>query len=492
MLVQRHADLPGQAILLAQHRHLRLIHPAGHQPAHPPHVAGDLPVPGPPQVVRPHVRRTLLPPAVPQGVEERVGVQQVRPPDEQPVHVPLHVIHGEGPLDPIRPAAAEALIGVALPPGMARRVRGALGQHAVRPRNALPRPHKPPHHVLPRQLEGPQKPHVPAFRRMPGQRHAVGFTPVRQLTIVGPVQPSVHRPAVAAADALRLRPRVQPQGGQVGHIATLGQEVRQESRRPGQAVLLRVAPGDVRLVGEHGDNGLAEMLPQRAPVDLVGQADEGPHRVRVQQVGGGRGVGLAVVLVLMHAADGAAGISLPEAQKRPSVLWRGVHALRRKDGFRVGHPALRHPGGANGHHVRPGGDGLRRDLHPQAPGGEGGVLPHHHAVGGAGGIHGFVVKHDAHVQPGGLLHGEAHEAQVFFGHVGDASGQALAGVDDEPRHALIVKITDLPGQLRLGQLIVPEPEGNGRIVIAGLQKGLPRLLHAHGDSSLNGYAVDAA
>ena len=186
----------------------------------------------------------------------------------------------------------------------------------------------------------------------------------------------------------------------------------------------------------------------------------------------------------MHAADGAAGIPLPEAHKHPPIPGSGVHAVRRMDGLRVGHMALRHPGGAHGHNVRPGGDGFRRDLHPQAAGGIGGVLPHHHPMGGAGGVHGLVVEHDAHVQPGGLLHGEAHEAQVFLRHVGDAPGQALAGVDDEPRHALVMKIMNLPGQLGFGQLVIPEPEGDGRVLVPRLHKGLARLGHAHNDSSL--------
>ena len=191
-------------------------------------------------------------------------------------------------------------------------------------------------------------------------------------------------------------------------------------------------------------------------------------------------MGLAIVLVLMDAADGAAGEAFAEDQQRPPVCGHRVYARRRGERRHVGDRAVLYPGRTGSHDVLRGGHVRIMLLHPQAAGGPGGILRCDQAVGRAGGVHGLVVQHDPHAAPGSLVHRVADIVHVPVGQVGDRPGQSLARMDDKARHPMGAEVIDLAGDLRLGQFIVPEPEGHGGEFVRWMKKIVKKAFVRHG------------
>ena len=420
-----------------------------------------------------------------------MGEHQIHAPGEKPVQIEQHVRHGEGPLPPLRPAAAEALIGAARPSPVEGGGGGTERLCAFRPlqRQAILRRDPAPYQILPGNVEVLLQRDVVRMRGMTGQRDAVGVAPGLNGRIERLPQPQGDQPVIGAADALRLRAGVQPERGQVAERQPhLGQHGFQPVR-PCPHLRSHASPGGAGLVHEDGPDGRAEVAAHRGPVALVGQAKEAPHGLRVQDVRGAGSVRHAVVLVLMNATDGAAGEALQEgdgALARQRLFVRAEQpCARRVKGIlpshaerQAGNHALAVPG--------------RYAAVPQrdAPGGEGRVLPHHLSVGGAGGVHALVVEHHPHAQRRRLPHREGHQRQKALRQIGQGGRDADARMQHHPPHAVMREIPELPRQLLLPQIAVEKPEGHRGKLVTGMQKALPELLkHGH---RLTSAAVHAA
>jgi len=224
------------------------------------------------------------------------------------------------------------------------------------------------------------------------------------------------------------------------------------------------------LVGEHPDHRGAEMLLEGLVVGLVGEAEEGPHGVGTEQVGGGRGPALAPLLAGMHAADVPAGGDHREGHQAPRPLSKpdGVAGGIHDSGpIEVQFPALAGPPGDHRRHVLPSARRFRPDFGGagHVPGrdhqslrGEGRVRADHLAVGRARRVHPLVVQAHPHPRARGLFHGKPHVSEPTLAHVRDSLGQPHPGVDHEAVDAAAAKLLHLPGELAVVQLVVPEPE----------------------------------
>jgi hypothetical protein len=98
----------------------------------------------------------------------------------------------------------------------------------------------------------------------------------------------------------------------------------------------------------------------------------------------------------------------------------------------------------------------------QPPGGVGSVPRHHLAGRRAQRVHSLVVEHHVHLATRGLVDRHSHRVDHPRREPPDVWRQADPWMDHEPVHAVGLEVGDLPENLRVLEVVVPEPEGHHR------------------------------
>ena len=425
---QRRHGLGLQIPVAAQHRHGQHGLGVGHQAGQPGHIIRPQTVVGPPQAAGAHIRGTLRAALPLKAVIEGMGNEQVDAPHGQPVDEPLHIRPGEIPGIAGPAAGAEALVAVAGAAHQPGHIRAALAHHAVHALGAAGlRGHPAVHQILARHMEIPLHLNIIALVGVAHQGDAVVPAPAGQAAVIHLAFPFQDQPPVQGGIGVLLAGEQPFQARQAA--APLGKEPV-KIPRPGLS-LPGVAAQDAGLVGKKADDRFAKVFLQFPIIGFVGQGDEPPHRLRVQDIGAGRGVLFAVVLAVMHAPQGAPA--------EPLHQHAGGHPAQ--------HPVLR-----------------GRGFHPgDLPAGQLRMPGHHLAAGRAGGIHALVIEHHPHLQLRRRLHGGADIPEKQGRQIADAPGQAHAGMQHHPIHPMIPEIPQLAADLPVGKIAVQEPEWHGGV-----------------------------
>jgi hypothetical protein len=79
------------------------------------------------------------------------------------------------------------------------------------------------------------------------------------------------------------------------------------------------------------------------------------------------------------------------------------------------------------------------------------------------GVHAFIVKNDPHPAPGCFLNREPHIGKELAAHPLKGARKSGPWMKNKGMHAVRLKIIELPGNLGLTELIIPEPEWRMRI-----------------------------
>ncbi len=189
---------------------------------------------------------------------------------------------------------------------------------------------------------------------------------------------------------------------------------------------------------------LGEPAAKERLVALVGQVDEGAHRLRVEVVRGREAV-VPVAAGALFRAQHELHIPLAHFQNARAVDLR---------------PAARHNARLVDLRIR------RRHLQRQRPGGEGlGIHGGHLAAGAAAGPLVLVVDPGLQAE---LRAGHRHHLDVthpFVGQIGRL--QAVAGVGEGAADALVAHIRHLTAQLVGVKPVVPSPEGQTAVAVVG-------------------------
>jgi len=397
---------------------------------------------------------------------------------------------------------AKELGGVPRAAEQRSRARRCLGRHAVGAleRRRLARLHIAPDHILSGPLEGAQGTHLVRLGRVPRQRDAVRSAPGALRPEEDALNAREHRLVVGVPKGRRLRATVVPERGKpqcnVGGPALLHLVQQALGVRLGVRPPARRAPERARLVGEHADDGLAKVPAQVAVVRVVGDAQEGGHRVPVHDVPGGRRQRVPVVLLREDAADRPAAEDVPGGDQPPAagrevegddlmrVRRQQPQALRVKRAGSVlprGNDADQHvPHGTA--RVRPP-EAPRGSVHRaldghEAAGGIVRVLCHYLALRGARRVVTLIVEDDLHPQPARLVHGEGHQTKELVRKVANGARKAQVSVRHKTAKAAGVHLADLAHQFALVQSVVPGPEGQQAELLRRSEKKRAHVIRA--------------
>ena len=201
---------------------------------------------------------------------------------------------------------------------------------------------------------------------------------------------------------------------------------------------------EVGLVGEEALHALGELAAKERLVLLVGQVDEGPHRVGIEVVRGRKAV-VPVAAAALFRAQHDLHVPLAHLQHARAVDLR---------------PAAQHHARFVDLRIR------RGQLQRQRPGGELlGVQGGHLSAGAAAGPLVLVVDPGLQAE---LCAGLRHHGDVvhpFIRQIGRL--QAVAGMGEGAADALVAHVRHLAAQLVGIEFCVPGPEGQAAITMIG-------------------------
>ena len=192
----------------------------------------------------------------------------------------------------------------------------------------------------------------------------------------------------------------------------------------------------------------------------MGQTDKAADSIWVQQIGCGRCMRPAVILIWMQTADctmgkNAARIAdcfaretLGNIMNDASMLsvWFATFIYRKRehcDWVRVVAQCLRKTQRLCS---------IRR------------ILCNDLSARGAGGIHALVVEIDKHGKRLSCFTDEFHPVHVFCREIGDGGIKAHPGMHHNPRNAMLMKIVQLTAYFPAGQPVIQKPERNRAIL----------------------------
>ena len=253
----------------------------------------------------------------------------------------------------------------------------------------------------------------------------------------------------------------------------------------------------VRLVGEEGDDGSAEVFFEMCVVLVVGESQETGDGLWIEDVTCRRGRGVAAFLLGEGAADVAAAVGVPQAHRLPLTLWDVDAEDRIVTGGQDLH-RIRIDAAVLANLTQEGADvaveegaagvgapeaGIRAfDVSiPEADrlAGKVWILRYNCSSGRTGGIRRLVVENDFHIEVGRLFYHPAHQAEEFVGEIAYPAGETDASVGQNASESGLVEGMELADEFFFIQVVVPEPEGNQAEPAGGIGKKVKRVFQVH-------------